>query len=102
MKKGFYQDLEKEWRRLKRLRFFYFVMPVFLTMLCVRIIQVYFHLKLEQVKRQAAAVSAEPKKKPSAPVPAPSQKADVQTVTPEPAGEPVPVQTVSCTVTEEI
>lgn len=50
MKKGLYQDFEREWRKWKRLRFFYFVLPVFLTMLSVRIIQVYFHLKMEQLK----------------------------------------------------
>ena len=50
MKKGVYQDLEREWRKLKRFRFFYIVLPVFLTMLSVRIIQVYFHLKMEQLK----------------------------------------------------
>ena len=58
MKKGFYQDWEREWRKLKRMRFFYLVLPVFVTMLSVRIIQVYFHLKLEQVKKQAAKVCA--------------------------------------------
>ena len=59
MKKGFYQDWEREWRKLKRMRFFYLVLPVFVTMLSVRIIQVYFHLKLEQVKKQAASYRRE-------------------------------------------
>ena len=101
MKKGFYQDLEKEWKRLKRLRFFYFVMPDFLTMLCIRIIQVYFHLKLEQVKRQAALFRRETENTPAVPVPVPSENAGAEFITPEPVGEPVQAQPVSCTVTEE-
>ena len=59
MKKGVYQDLEREWRKLKRFRFFYIVLPVFLTMLSVRIIQVYFHLKMEQLKKAIHALHTE-------------------------------------------
>ena len=108
MKKGVYQDLERDWRKLKRFRFFYIVLPVFLTMLSVRIIQVYFHLKMEQLKKAAASCGRELKK--PDPVPAPAQKAEMEFFTPEPAvpdpsaEAPEPEETIregSCTVTEE-
>lgn len=123
MKKGLYQDFEREWRKWKRLRFFYFVLPVFLTILSVRIIQVYFHLKMEQLKKAAAACRREEagegkKGEPPAqtdrqdqqrPVPVSSQKADMEWFTPQPAPEKADEagaaqsrQESSCTVTEEL
>ena len=127
MKKGLYQDLEKEWKKLKRFRFFYIVLPVFLTMLSVRIIQVYFHLKLERFKKAAASCRREamgearkdaenspsgadaaqkagsaPAASPAAkPVPEPIQaeKADMEFITPQPVA--AASQEGSCTVTEE-
>lgn len=103
MKKGLYQDLEKEWRKLKRLRFFYFVLPLFLIMLCARIVQVYVHLKLELARQQAVSCSRENPEKPAKPVPVPAEKADMQFFTPEPAGQPAKTAPAgSCTVTEEL
>ena len=85
MKRGLGIDLEREWKKLKRRHFFYLVLPIFLTMLSVRIIQVYFHLKMEQLKRAAASQSPAEGGRQAVPEPARAEAAEMEFFTPEPA-----------------
>ena len=85
MKRGLGIDLEREWKKLKRRHFFYLVLPIFLTMLSVRIIQVYFHLKMEQLKRAAASQSPAEGGRQAVPEPARAEAAEMGFFTPEPA-----------------
>lgn len=85
MKRGLGIDLEREWKKLKRRHFFYLVLPIFLTMLSVRIIQVYFHLKMEQLKRAAASQSPAEGGRQAVPEPARAEAAEMEFFTPESA-----------------
>ena len=85
MKRGLGIDLEREWKKLKRRHFFYLVLPIFLTMLSVRIIQVYFHLKMEQLKRAAASQNPAEGGRQAVPEPARAEAAEMEFFTPEPA-----------------
>ena len=85
MKRGLGIDLEREWKKLKRRHFFYLVLPIFLTMLSVRIIQVYFHLKMEQLKQAAASQSPAEGGRQAVPEPARAEAAEMEFFAPEPA-----------------
>ena len=103
MKAKHYNHWEKEWRRLKRLRFFYLVLPVFLTMLSIRIIQTYFHLKMAQLKSAAASCTAvRPQPVPLKKEAFPTETIDTPVVShPADSGKEITKNISSCTVTEE-
>ena len=106
MKIKYYENWEREWKRLKRMRFFYIVLPIFLTMLSIRIIQTYFHLKMAQLKTAAASYAASYATSKPQPVPLSKEPFPTETIDTPVVSRPVDCRTAepkesSRTVTEE-